>query len=81
MPMPSGLVRSSDKENDQTHHDVLRNRQIGIFRGDVQRVKQRQHQRPQKMIDQLGYAEYVFFHSLVHGMQDFPHTGGERRRC
>jgi len=39
------------------------------------------HQRPEKMIDQPGYSEYVFFHSLFHGMQDFPHTGRNRRGC
>src|SRR5713101_3496407 len=69
----------SDHQDDQTHHDVLGNRQLGIVGRDVQRVKQGQDQRPQKMIDQLGYAEYVFFHSLFHGMQDFPHTCRDRR--
>ena len=56
----TGTKKERDKRPDQqyhqTHHDVLRNRQFGILRRDVQRVEQGQNQRPQKMIDQPGYA-------------------------
>ena len=81
----TGAKKERDKrpnqQYDDSHHDVLWNRQIGIVWCDVQRLKQDLGQGAQEVIDQLCYAEYVFFHSLVHGMQDFPHTGRERRGC